>query len=248
MARLSEWRPYNRYVQSGLVDGQFLNASFTLLAAGPPRLANVGGANFVNTGLESGNADEIVFPIGVVQNFNVAHTRQFSRIFEIGSERSFWISGRTMGQMGLSRVMYHGPSLLRVLYAYYQDLLPGSVTVPSVIGENNLGALTVANAHDVKIPPGYENLYLNLASDLFAQPVGIMAYFRDSNEETVGAVYMESCVIPNHTIATDANGTIIQEDVAVQFERALPVAVAALSLVGLNAADNEVLGLDLVGQ
>jgi hypothetical protein len=39
MARISEWSPYTKYVQAGLVDGQFLNASFTLLAAGPPRLS-----------------------------------------------------------------------------------------------------------------------------------------------------------------------------------------------------------------
>jgi len=242
MARLSQWQPYSRFVQSGLVDGQYLNASFTLLAAGPPRLASVGGLTFAGTGLESGAADDIVFPIGVVQNFNLSHNRQFNRIFEVGSERSLWISGRTMGQLGLSRIAYHGPSLLRVLYAYYQDLIAPTL-VPSVIGDNNPGALTVANAHDVKIPPGYENLYLNLASDLFSQPVGIMAYFRDNNEETFGAVYCEASVIPSHTIATDSQGTIIQENVALQFERCLPVAVSSLALVKLNAADNEILGL-----
>ena len=146
-----------------------------------------------------------------------------------------------MGQLGMSRIMYHGPSLLRTLYAYYQDIIPPTM-VPSVIGDNNVGAITVANAHDVKVPPGYENLYLNLASDLFSQPVGLMMYFRDSNEETVGAVYAESCVIPNHTIATDAQGTIVQENVAVQFERVVPVAVSAIALIGLNAADQDLLG------
>lgn len=232
MSKLSDWKPYEQYVQGGLVDGQFLNASFTLLAAGPPRLANVGSASTF-AGEIGATADQIVFPIGIVQNFNLSHNRQFSRIFEIGSERSFFVSGRTVGQMGLSRVAYHGPSLLRVMYAYYQDLFPPTL-IPSVIGANNAGAITVANAHDVKIAPGYENLYLNLASDLFSQPVGMMAYFRDSNEDTVGAIYLESCYIPNHTIATDAQGTIIQENIGVQFERALPVAVSSLALVALQ--------------
>jgi hypothetical protein len=70
-----------------------------------------------------------------------------------------------------------------------------------------------------------------------------MAYFRDSNEDTVGSIYMESCYIPNHTLATDAQGTIIQENAGVQFERAVPVAVSALALVGLDAADQAILGL-----
>lgn len=242
MARLSQWAPYNRYVQSGLVDGQFINAAFTLLAAGPPRLANIGSLTFAGGALESGAGDDIVFPLGIVQNFNLSHNRQFSRIFELGSERSFFISGRTMGQLGLSRILYHGPSLLRVLYAYYQDLIPPT-TVPSVIGADNIGAITTANPHDVKIPPGYENMYVNLASDLFAQPIGLMAYFRDSNEETYGSVYLEACYIPNHTISTDAGGTIVQENCAVQFERAMPVAVSAIALVGLTAADQEILGV-----
>ena len=242
MARFSQWSPYERHVQAGLVDGQFLNASFTMLAAGPPRLSALGASVFAGTNLSSAAGDELVFPIGIVQNFSISHNRQFNRVWEVGSERSFFISGRTVGQCGLSRILYHGPSLLRVMYAYYQDVFPPTL-VESVIGAGNLGAITVANPHNVKIPPGFENMFLNLASDLFAQPVGLMAYFKDSNEDTVGASYMEACVIPNHSIATDAQGTIIQENISLQFERLVPVAVSSLSLVSLDASDNEILGL-----
>jgi hypothetical protein len=120
-----------------------------------------------------------------------------------------------------------------MLYAYYEDLIPPT-TVDAVF--SNAGTATVANPHDVKIPPGYENLFLNLASDLFNQPIGLLLYIRDSNEDTVGAVYIEACYIPNHTWATDAQGVMIQESAAVQFERAVPVAVSALSLVtGLSS-------------
>ena len=88
-----------------------------------------------------------------------------SRIWEVGSGRSVFISGRTVGQLGLSRILYHGPSLLRVLYAYYQDLFPPTL-VPSVIGANNLGALTVANAHNVKVEHAYGTVaqYVHVAS------------------------------------------------------------------------------------
>ena len=74
-------------------------------------------------------------------------------------------------------------------------------------------------------------MFMNLASDLFSQPVGMLIYLRDSNEDTYGATYLESCYIPNHTVATDANGVIMQENVSVQFERAVPVAVKAVSLI-----------------
>jgi hypothetical protein len=229
MATFSEWSPYEKYVQAGMVDGQFLNAGFTVLAAGPPRLSNIGGATVAAGALATGAAaDQMVMPIGVIQNVNLSHNRTFNRVFEIGSERSYFISGRTMGQLTIARILYHGPSLLRMLYAYYEDAIPPTI-VNAVFP--NAGIASVANPHDVIIPPGYENLFINLASDLFNQPIGLLMYVRDSNLDTFGAVYMESCYVPNHTWATDAQGVIIQESAAIQFERAVPVAVSALSLI-----------------
>lgn len=226
----SDWSPYTNYVQSGMVDGAYANAGFTMLAAGPPRIANIGGAAaFAQDVSGSGQAaNQIVYPIGIVQNFNLSHTRQFSRIFEIGSERSYFIGGRTVGQLGLARIYYHGASLLRVLYAYYSDLIPPTV-VPAMFP--NAGAQTQSNPHDVIIPPGYENIYINLASDLFAQPIGIMMYMRDVNQDALGAMYFEACYLPNHSWQTDSQGVLIQESVAVQFERGVPVAISALQLI-----------------
>jgi len=235
MATLSQWSPYDDYVQGGLVDGRFMNSAYTLIAAGPPRLSNIGGPSFFAAALGAGSGaeDQIAYPIGVVQNFSLGHNTNLSRIWEIGSVRSYFIPGRTIGQLGLSRVMYHGPSLLRVLYAYYQDLIAPTL-VSSVF--TNIGSATVANPHDVVIPPGYENIFLNLASDLFTQPIGLLLMFKDSNEDTMGAGYLESAYVPNHSLATDAMGTIIQETAAVQFERLVPIATQVVGLVsGLTA-------------
>lgn len=233
----SDWSPYTGYVQAGLVDGAYANAGFTMIAAGPPRLSNIGGAAAL-AGAVAGNgqaANQIVYPVGIVQNFNLSHTRNFSRLFEIGSERSYFIGGRTVGQIGLGRIYYHGSSLLRILYAYYQDLVPPTL-VPAMFP--NAGAQVMSNPHDVVIPPGYENIYVNLASDLFAQPIGMLVYIRDINQETLGAIYFEACYLPNHSIATDAQGVLIQEQVAVQFERAVPVQVASLALVSNSTSRN----------
>ena len=234
MASYSQWSPYQSYVQSGgegpgMVDGQFLSGAFMGIFAGPPRLASVGGALTLGAALSSpATASQIVYPVGIVQNFNLSHNRQFSRIFELGSERSYFISGRTVGQVGLSRVLYHGPSILRVLYAYFQDLIPNTI-VPAMFP--NVGAGAMPNPHDVVIPPGYENFYVNLASDLFSQPIGLLVVLKDSNQDTYGAMYLEGCYIPNHTLATDAQGVIMQESVAVQFELCIPIATRSIQLV-----------------
>jgi hypothetical protein len=232
----SDWAPYTNYVQAGIVDGQYVNAGHTLLAAGPPRIANIGGAAAFAAAIGGSGqaANQIVYPLGLIQNFGMSHNRQFSRVFEIGSERSYFISGRTVGQLNLGRLYYHGSSVLRILYAYYQDLIPPTLVNPMF---PNAGAASMSNPHDVIIPPGYENIYLNLASDLFAQPIGILFYIRDINQDSLGAIYFEACYIPQHGMQTDAQGVLIQENCGVQFERAVPVKISALTLI-TNASVN----------
>lgn len=235
----SGWNPLNHYVQSGMVDGRFVSGGLTLIAAGPPRLSQLGlgGAASQGAAMDMGanqSNSDIVYPIGVTQNINHSQNKTFMRIWELGSERSYFIGGRTVGQLALSRVYYHGASLMRVLYAYYQNMIP-PVQVPWMFP--NIGANNMPNPHDVIVPPGYENLFLNLASDLFNQPIGLLIYMRDSNLDTIGAVYLEACYVPNHTWATDAQGTIVQETAAIQYERVIPVNVSAVSLVtGLTDA------------
>lgn len=238
MASAAEWKRTN-YLQSGgagtgrpgesMVDSQFLAGNFIGLFAGPPRLATVGGA--VTAGIAVSRpavAASLVYPIGITQNFNLSQNAQIARIFELGSDRSYFIPGRVVGQIGLGRVMYHGPSLLRVLYAYYQDLIPSTIVEAMF---PNVGAATMPNPHDVIVPPGYENFYINLASDLFSQAFGLLAVMRDSNQDTYGAVYAECCYVPNHSFSVDSQGVVIQEQVGIQYELLTPIATRQLKLI-----------------
>jgi len=221
----SDQNPYTSYVQRGLRDGQFVAGNFFSVSAGPPRLSVVGSSVL---GGGSVQLDDIVYPIGIIQNFNLGQNKNFSRIFELGSDRSYFIPGRTVGQVGLSRIHYHGASLLRMVYAYYQDVLRPT-TVKWMWP--NLGATVMANPHDVIVPPGFENLFLNLASDLFNQPVGLAFFLKDSNLQTLGAFYLEHCVVPTHTWATDAMGTIVQESVGIQYELLVPIKTKVIPLM-----------------
>lgn len=234
-ATMTHWRPYSQKIDnsSALGEGRFASGAFTMIAAGPPRLSILGSAAAASAAMGAGM--QIALPIGVVQNFSLSHSKSFARFFELGSERSYFIAGRTMAQAGFSRVLYNGPSLLRMMYAFYNDILPETI-VPT-FGVNPAVSAMVANQHNVKIPPGFENIYLNLASDLFSQPCGLLVYMRDSNEQTLGAVYLEETYIPSHSIATDAQGVVIQEQVALQPERVVPVAVNAVSLVSTAIGD-----------
>ena len=87
------------------------------------------------------------------------------------------------------------------------------------------------NPHDVVVPPGFENFYINLASDLFSQPIGLLTVIKDSNQNTYGAFYAESCYVPSHNFSTDSQGVVMQESVGVQFETIIPVATRQLQLI-----------------
>ena len=217
-----DWQPYNNNVQQNMQDGKFINASFALMAAGPPTFDALGAKPEAN--LES----LPVVPIGLVQNLAVSHNRVFSRVFEVGSERSMFIPGRTVGQATLGRVLYDNWSLLRVLYAWYANQ-GGIDKFPDLISTDGNYQLQDAHTntdHNLRIPPGHGDFFINLASDLFTLPLGLYFELRNSNEEPYGGFYMEKCHIPNHTLAMDSQGVIVQESVAVQFENMVPLPVA----------------------
>ena len=226
MTAIDTWKPLEDRVQPGMIDGKFVNAVFTRMASGPPRLSQLGGRQ-VAAGLIENQTATVVFPIALLQNVGLTSSTNFAQVFEIGSNRSLYIAGRTVHGLNLGTVMYHGPSLLRRLYAYYKDT-EGPVTVDPLFP--NVGADNMLNEHDVIVPPGFENLFWNLGSDLFWQPVGFLLYQADSNQKTYGAVYLEGAVIPNWSMGTDSQGVILQEQVSVNFERVVPVAVTALSI------------------
>ena len=250
MASTDTWDYFNRNVQSGLVEGRYLNASFTMIAAGPPRLAAIGSKSEVSADPDDAAAalqSDIAYPIGVIQSFNLGQNTQVMRLFEIGSERSYFIRGRTMGQLGLGRIMYHGPSLLRVLYAYLGDgaqdagqfdaLYDNAVNQYADLNLPADGGQTLTKDAYANMP-GYDNLWLDLASDVFSQPIGLMIVMRDSNSDTVGAFYFEYCMITNHGFATDSGGTIMTENAAIMYERMIPIDIGGIPLIK-NSTDIE---------
>jgi hypothetical protein len=243
MPSIGNWKPYENHVQGGLREGNFVNGQFITLCAGPPFLRNLSSSGV------SQSAGLKVYPIGLTQNITLGQMKNVSRIFEIGSDRSYFLTGRSAGQLGLGRVVYHGPSLLRVLYAYYDtegDV--GSFEVKSLftkgdspfgvppfrdgnLGETFSDKATDKRLHSIKVPPGYGNFFINLASDLFSQPMGLLLIVRDNEENTYGACYFENCYVPNHNFGLDANGLLVQESIGIQYEKLVPIRLAQLGLI-----------------
>lgn len=223
------WNFHTDHVQTDFRSGQFASAESTLVAAGPPKLAQA-----------SGGGENTVYPIGLLENIGIQQSKQLQRIFEIGSSRSYFIPGRVIGSVNLGRVFYYGPSLLRVIYAYYKNETNGvaigdSAGVIDAGTENerqnpnnalvNLNDITAESLHKVNESPGDDYFFINLASDMFNQGTGLAVYFKDSNANLIGAMYLEDCYVQGHQMNISSGSVLIMEGASMQFDKCLPIRV-----------------------
>ena len=216
----SDWKFYKYHIQEDVSGGQFINAESTLVAAGPPTLEEAGGATAVT------GAGQPVYPIALLETFGLQQSRQLQRIFEIGSSRSYFIPGRTIGSVSLGRTFYYGPSLLRVLYAYwngtFEDDTPKGINDSSA-AEGSEPLLTGSTPGSLKRTPGYGHMLIDLASDLFAKPTGMAIYFKDCLANTFGGFYLEYCYVQGHQMTVSSGSVLIMEGVSIQYDLLAPM-------------------------
>lgn len=233
---LAGWRSYWNHVQGGLPDAQYISAEHSVLCSAPPYLGQTG----VDGG---GGAGALAFPIGLAQGFQNGQSQAIMRLYEIGSRRAYAFTGRSVGQFSLSRPLFHGPSILRVLMAYYDNLADASspFQIESLFGNGGGGGINPfspdgaggrkAGLKAIHIPPGYGNHFGNLASDLFSQPFGFLTIMKDNSLNTYSAQFFEACLVPTLSMGYDSNGMLVQESVSVQYERMHPVRMQTLDTI-----------------
>jgi len=239
---LTNWNFNQYHVNSELVGGEFVSSESTLIAAGPPELGMTGLSVDAGGGLTlpEGSVDEegeTVYPIGVVENFGITQALQVQKLFEIGSARAYMIPGKVMGAVSIARAMYAGPSLLKVLYAYYKqnaatpyfnhkaynEVIPGtSIPHPD---RPLLSGVWAQDLLAIKTRPGYGHMWMNIASDLFKQPTGLMVYFRNSLDMDFGAIYLEQCYLTGHQLSLNSGMNVLMESASMEFENMRPVDV-----------------------
>jgi len=228
----SNWDFSNFHVQQELTHGQFVSAETSLVASGTPEIGGT-GAYSQAPAASVGN----VYPIGLIENAGISQSKQLQKIFEIGSSRSYFIPGRVIGSLSLGRIFYYGPSLLRVLYAYYFNnsngidigTVPNTTTITLEDGSTTISPLARlldkggTSFHNVRMSPGDDYFFINLASDLFNQATGLAFYFKDANFNSVGAFYLEWVYMQGHQFSISSGSVLVMEGASAQYDRVVPI-------------------------
>ncbi len=242
MANFLQWNWASENVQSEIQNGEYVSAESALILAGPSRLSHMSD-NGSGTLLGSTNS---LMPLGIVQNFSISQNRQVQRLFEIGSKRAYFVPGRNFSQFTMSRILFFGPSLLRLLYALAPERLVGRFGSPLNVGQasngNGVASLPEYEAlfqdDELRNIPGYggtaneenRDFYANLSSELFNVPFGMCLILKSASNKPYGAIYLEDCYIESHQFGIDSGNIIMAEQVSGQFGQPQPVQLATRTL------------------
>ena len=80
------------------------------------------------------------------------------------------------------------------------------------------------------------DFYINLASDLFDQPLGLMIYLRDAQDEAYGAFYLEDTYLQAHSFNINASSVLVAEGVSAQYDKLVPIHIASAKALAQPAA------------
>ena len=208
---VNEWNFTETHVEPDIIgkagekNQNYISSESFVLCAAPPVISANAAVPLATS----------IFPIGVLESAAIAQNKQIQQLFEIGSRRPYFIPGRTRIQVGLSRVIFNGNSLMAKVY----DGVEGLATDEAGFNDSPNDA------------PGYpsklddENFYFNLASSFFNKPFGLIMIMKDTDKDDAAMIYLENCMIQSHNMNIGANQTIIMENVNIICDGIQPVKV-----------------------
>lgn len=178
-----------------------------------------------------------MIPIGLVENANIQQNKALQQLFEVGSRRPFFIPGRHQIQAAMSRVIFNGPSLMKALY----QITGGNTgeTSPGGISLDDLpGYMPPDTAEGDSVMDG-DNLWINLASEMFNHPFGMAFLMKNMEGETYGGVFLEECFVQAHQFSIASQQTVLLENVSLRAAKVIGIAATAIGVVAPDPPDDE---------
>ncbi len=212
----TSWDWKGNYI-SNLLDGQDGNERFSQLSATPDTTAMFAGpARF--SALSGNGGPASLLPIGLTDGLGLSQSAQLQPLYEIGSNRTFFTRGKTMNSVQFSRMLADQKNIIATLMANAKPdglvLNDQGTKAPGAQGESS-------------------NIMLNLDSEFTNIPFGLMLVFKTrggygvtgQRGHVLAAVYLEYCMFANFSLQVSSGAPVIMENIAVQFDRVVPVAI-----------------------
>lgn len=175
----------------------------TILFAGPARFTGLGG-NTAN-----------LLPIGLVDGIQLQSSPQLQRLFEVGSNRSFFTRGKTASTISFSQILADQANILAALTSnmYQPALDDGGSSSPGAIEPN-------------------PSIMMNLDSEYFAVPFGIMMLMKtrggNGGDGTIlCANYLEYCMFSGFQFGVTSQSPVVMQNVGIEFDRVVPVSLVS---------------------
>lgn len=174
----------------------------TLMFAGPARY----------TGLS--DSTDLLTPIGLTDGIQYGSSANLARLYEIGSNRSFFTRGKTVSSISFGRMLADHSNILR------------AVTQNAYRPNMNIDAMKAPGASDPN-----PNIMMNLDSEYFAVPFGLLLVFKtrggnsDGYGKSLSAVYLEYCMLEGYNFSINAQSPVIVEGISIQYDRPVPVSI-----------------------
>lgn len=173
----------------------------TVLFAGPARFTGLGG-----------NTTDLL-PIGLVDGIQFQNSPQLQRLFEIGSNRSFFTRGKSAPTLSFSKMIADQQNILRALTrnAYRPEMNIDGPKAPGADSPN-------------------PDIMFNLDSEYFAVPFGLMLLMKTrggngGNGKILAATYLEYCMFSGHQFSIASQAPVIMENIGIEFDRPVPVSL-----------------------
>lgn len=187
-----------------------LTPDTTILFAGPARFSDVS------------NQTSRLHAMGLVDSFGYSSSATIQPLYEIGSNRTFFTRGKTQNQIQISSMVADHANLLKALMQEAYDEKSQKAKDSNYF----------LNTSGTKAPTAGD-MALNLDSEAFNVPFGILMVFKTKGEENgtdlhgkiIGATYLENCMLTNFSLNVQAQSPVIQDNAGIMFDRAVPVSV-----------------------
>lgn len=174
----------------------------TLLLAGPARFSAISSPSVSLT------------PIGLVDGISIQQNPSLSRLFEIGSNRSFFTRGKTISSISFSKMLADQANILAACTA--NSYQPNT------------------DSQGTKAPGNQTNpqIQMNLDSEVFGVPFGLLLVFKTRGGDTTGtgkvltALYLENCMFANYSFSVSSGQPVIMDSVAMEYDRSVPVSLS----------------------